>query len=775
LINRELSWLDFAARVLELATEEHRALMERVKFLAIFSQGLDEFFQVRVAGLKDQLAAGVRTASPDGMTPAEALRAIRTRVVELVEWQSRIFTESVAPALTAAGVRLSGWERLDSGDKGFLVAAFERAIFPVLTPLAVDPGHPFPYISNLSMNLAVLVSDPVKGETRFARVKVPPLLPRFVVLPDGERFVPLEQVIAVQLPALFPGMVIGEHKAFRVTRNADLALEEDGADDLLEAVEDELRRRRFGRAVRLEVDAGTSQEIRSLLARELELDPGDCYEIPTVIDLGGLWAVYGLDRPDLHEPPIAPVTLRWGGLSEDRASGAPAGNAFGVLDRGDVLVQHPYESFAGSVEEFVRQAADDPDVLAIKQTLYRTSAQSRVVAALIHAAEMGKQVAAVVELKARFDEQANIARARALEEAGVHVVYGLAGLKTHAKSTLVVRKEGDGVREYCHLGTGNYNEGTARSYEDLGLFTADPVITGDVLALFNFLTGYSRYEGYRSLLVAPVNLRARLLDHIEAEGAAGEDGYITIKCNGLTDPEIIEALYEASQAGATVALVVRSICCLRPGLAGVSERITVRSVVGRFLEHSRIYRFGRRTAVDHALFGAGLGEVPSVGAPGAPSAASSSAPGSASGASARGGSAPGASARGGSAPGASASGSARPSHYYIGSADLMERNLDRRVEVLAPVASPELRERLDAILALSLADDSLTWVLGPDGGWERISGERNVNMQAILAVQARQRAREHWERESALTGVDPALPLAELSISASRASARSGG
>lgn len=669
-VNRELSWLDFGARLLDLAEDGSLPLLERVKFLAIFSQGLDEFFQVRVAGLKDQVAAGARVRSPDGLSAMEQLTEIRKRVASLVRRQDAIFLEGLVPELASSGVRLSDWSSLDAQDRQYLVGVFDDQVFPVLTPLAVDPGHPFPYISNLSLNLAVMVGDPITGQQRFARVKVPPLLPRFLVLPDAERFVPLEQVIAARLDVLFPEMEVGAHYAFRVTRNADLALEEDGADDLLEAIEEELRRRRFGRAVRLEIDAAATQEIRDLLARELDLAPDDVCETRAPVDLGGLWAVHGLDRPDLHEPtwvPMTPAAL----VPRDEE---PV-DIFATLRERDVLVHHPYDSFTASVEAFIDRAANDPDVLAIKQTLYRTSGDSRIVASLIQAAEAGKQVAAVVELKARFDEQANIAWARALEEAGVHVVYGLVGLKTHNKSALVVRREPTGIRRYCHVGTGNYNSGTARIYEDLGLLTADPEIGADMGELFNYLTGYSRQRHYRKLVVSPVGLRDEILKLIAAQADEGSTGRIVIKVNGLTDPQIIDALYYASDRGVPIDLIVRGICCLRPGVAGLSEMIKVRSIVGRFLEHSRIYRFG---GVD-----------------------------------------------------------GRPLRLLIGSADLMERNLDRRVETLVPIDDPELQVRLGEVLELCLEDDTNTWALGPDGGWKRVSRTKGVSVQARLQEMAK--------------------------------------
>ncbi|HUQ63040.1 MAG TPA: polyphosphate kinase 1, partial [Acidimicrobiales bacterium] len=586
-INRYVSWLDFADRVLSLAADDGQPLLERAKFLAIFSEGLDEFFQVHVAGLKEQVSAGLAARSPEGLTPSEQLRLARERVRDVIGRQTDVFLRGVVPALADAGIVLSDLESLDDDDRAYLVDVFDERIFPVLTPLAVDPGHPFPYISNMSLNLAVTVRDPKGGEHRFARVKVPPLLPRFVVMPDGERFVATEQVIASHLDALFPGMEIESHHPFRVTRNADLALEEEETDDLLAAVELELRRRRFGRAVRLEVDSRMPNESRDLLRRELELEPGDVYEVEGPLELGGLWAVYDLDRPELKDDV-------WVGVTQPRLvdpDGDPV-DLFAVLREKEVLVHHPYESFATSVEAFIEQAAADPHVLAIKQTLYRTSGDSAIVKALIRAAEAGKQVAALVELKARFDEKANIAWARALEEAGVHVVYGLMGLKTHTKTALVVREEPDGIRRYCHVGTGNYNAKTARIYEDIGLLSADPELGADLTDLFNYLTGYSRQSHYRKMLVAPVSLRPGIVELIRAERDAGENGRIVMKMNSLVDAAIIDELYEASQAGARIDLIVRGICCLRPQVPGLSDRINVRSIVGRFLEHSRIFAFG---------------------------------------------------------------------------------------------------------------------------------------------------------------------------------------
>jgi polyphosphate kinase len=653
--DRELSWLDFNERVLALADDERVPLLERAKFLAIFAQNLDEFFQVRVAGLKDQVAAGITTTSLDGRTPARQLMDIHDRVVGLIEQMQRIFLDGVGPALAAAGIRLSSWADLDEDDEKFLVETFEERIFPVLTPLAVDPGHPFPYISNLSLNLAVVVRDPTLDERRFARVKVPDLLPRFVVLPDGERFVALEQVIAAHLGKLFPGMHIEQHHAFRVTRNADLTLEEEEAEDLLAAVEIELRRRRFGRSVRLDVDAGMTDEVRELLQRELDLDDDDVYVHEAPLDLGGLWSVHALDRPELKDRPYQRVTPPRLALDEDERA-----DVFGAIRRGDLLVHHPYESFRTTIEEFVRQASGDPDVLAIKMTLYRTSGDSPIVKWLIRAAERGKQVAVIVELKARFDEGANIEWARALETAGVHVAYGLIGLKVHSKCLLVVRDEAEGLRRYCHVGTGNYNSRTARVYEDLGLLTCDPEIGADLTQLFNELTGYGRNVTYRRLHVAPRGLRTALIDLIRTEAALGPGrGRITLKMNSLVDTILIDELYAASQAGVDIDLIVRGICCLTPGVPGMSERIKVRSIVGRYLEHSRIYCFGN-----------GDGE----GLP----------------------------------------------RYLIGSADMMPRNLDRRVEVLTPVLDPELKSRLREILDILLDDDVLAWTMGSDGRWTRV-------------------------------------------------------
>ena len=672
-LSRDLSWLEFNARVLSLSDDEAVPLLERAKFLAIFSQNLDEFFQIRVAGIKDQVVAGVGTSSPDGLMPQEELDRIRARVKELSEIQDRNFLDELVPALADNGIRLSDWESLDEDDREDLVKVFHEQIFPVLTPLSVDPGHPFPYISNLSLNLAVMVRDPKSGERRFARVKIPPVLPRFVVMPDGERFVPLEQVIASHLDSLFPGMVIESHHPFRVIRNADLSLEEDEADDLLAALETELQRRRFGKAVRLEIDPTMSADVRSLLVDELEVAPDDVYLIRAPLDLSGLWAVHELDRPSLKDEVWNPVTQPRLARAEDGTL-----DFFAVLRDGDVLVHHPYESFATSVEAFIKQAAADPHVLAIKQTLYRTSGDSPIIKALIRASERGKQVAALVELKARFDEEANIAWARALEEAGVHVVYGMLGLKTHSKTALVVRQEEDGIRRYCHVGTGNYNPKTAKIYEDVGLLSADPDLGADLTNMFNFLTGYSRRMTYRKLLMAPDELRDRMLELIGGETEAGSQGRVVMKMNSLVDKAVIDALYEASTAGVSVDLIVRGICCLNPGVPGLSENIRVRSIVGRYLEHSRIFTFG--------------------------------------------------------------GGEHRPVQYFIGSADAMPRNFDLRVEAVTPVESEALCRRLQEILDLALEDDLHAWTLNPDCRWRRVPTSKGVGLHEALRARALERA-----------------------------------
>ncbi len=702
-INREFSTLDYYSRVLALAEDAEQPLLERAKFLAIFNELLDEFYEIRVAGLKDQVAAGMGGTDPAGLAPADQLKVIRTEVERLVERRSRTFVDVIVPELAVRGVRLSSWESLDHKDRAFMEKVFEERIFPVLTPLAVDPGHPFPYISNLSLNLAVIVRDPATGERRFARLKVPPLLPGFVVTPDGERFVPLDQVIAAHLGALFPGMEIETRHAFRVTRNADLTLEEEEADDLLAAVEMELRRRRFGRAVRLEIDTEMTEEVRELLCRELDLRDSDVYVTEGPLDLEGLWAVYALERPDLKDEPFVPMTPPRLATAEDEPV-----DLFAAIRAGDILLHHPYDSFTSSVEAFIEQAARDPDVLAIKQTLYRTSGNSPIVRALIRAAERGKQVAALVELKARGDEAANVAWARSLEEAGVHVVYGLIGLKTHSKTALVVRQEPEGIRRYCHIGTGNYNSNTARMYEDLGLLTADADLGADLTDLFNFLTGYSRRNQYRQLLVAPVSLRQAMMRLIERETARGSQGRLVWKLNNLVDPAVIDALYEASRAGVKVDCLVRGICCLRPGVPGLSANIRVHSIVGRYLEHSRIYFFGSSGESSPARPGSDNGADPLPVA-------------------------------GGAVPDGG--------EYYIGSADMMPRNLDRRVEAIVPVIDPGLCRQLQQILEAEMADDELTWELRRDGTWRKLPAVTGFNVQRELQHQAIERARRRRESD----------------------------
>ena len=670
-LNRELSWLEFDSRVLALAEDPARPLLERVKFVAIYAQNLDEFFQIRVSGLEEQVEAGVAATTPDGMTPHEQLVAIREQVVALQERADSLVLGDLLPALEKERIRVVHWEQLSGEDREFLGRRFRERIFPVLTPLSVDPSHPFPYISNLSLNLAAAIRDPVTGERRFARVKIPPLLPRFTDLPDGERFVPLEQIVAAHLDQLFPGMDIVEVHVFRVSRDADVEVEEDEADDLLAAIETVLQRRQRGAtAIRLEIDPTMSEEMRQLLMRELGVDESQVYVGEWLLALGDMWFFPGLDRPDLKDEPWSPVTP--GPLQS--AEGSP--DVFEAIRRGDILVHHPYDSFSASVEAFVEQAARDPEVLAIKQTLYRTSSDSPIIHSLVRAAQAGKQVVALVELKARFDELANITFARTLETAGVHVVYGVVGLKTHAKTCLVVRREGAGVRRYAHIGTGNYNPATARLYEDLGLLTADADLGADITDLFNLLTGYSRQREYRKLLVAPVTMRPGLEALIRRE-IEHDDGSIVLKMNSLVDAELIDALYEASQAGVRIDLLVRGICCMRPGVPGLSETVRARSIVGRFLEHSRIYRFGS---------------------------------------------------------------DARGYDYLIGSADWMPRNLDRRVEALTPVEDPGLQMRLAEILRVGFDDDELAWELDAEGVWHKVASTRGIHAHRALQALAVERS-----------------------------------
>ncbi|MEX2279132.1 MAG: polyphosphate kinase 1 [Acidimicrobiia bacterium] len=663
-LNRELSWLDFNARVLALAEDDSIPLLERTRFLAIWASNLDEFFMVRVAGLKEQVALGVRSTSADGMSASEQLDRIGPMVAGQYKRSDALFLGELAPQLSASGVRFGDYDSLDDDDRSYLDDQFRSRVFPVVTPLAVDPAHPFPYISNLSLNLAILVRNRESGQTRFARIKVPPILSRFVVMPDGERFVPLEQVIASHLEDLFPGMEIVAHHVFRVTRNADFEIEEDQGGDLLQTIESELTRGRFGRVVRLEVHESMSSEVLDLLMREMSIAESDVIRVSGPLGLAGLSVVSDLPRVDL-------AWDRWNWTTQPRLAvrGGEAPDLFATIRAGDLLVHHPYGSFTTSVVEFLDQAARDPKVLAIKMTLYRTSKDSPIMRALMEAADEGKQVVALVELKARFDEERNIEWAQKLEDAGVHVVYGVVGLKTHTKITLVVRDEGDVITRYAHIGTGNYNDSTARIYEDIGIFTADPAIGADLTDLFNFLTGYSHQRKYRKLLVSPLTARAGLTERIRAEAERGSAGHISMKMNSLVDSAMIDELYAASQAGCRVELIVRGICCLIPGVAGMSERIVVRSLVGRYLEHSRIYRFGAR---------------------------------------------------------------GQDRSYFIGSADLMERNLDRRVEALAPVEDPDLQFRLDEIIEVSFADDVLAWQLGSDGVWSKVPTELGVDIHITL-------------------------------------------
>ena len=667
--NRELSWLAFNARVLSLAQDKDQPLLERLKFLAIFASNLDEFYMVRVAGLKRRADMGLQITSPDGMRPSEVLATLARRTAEVARAHALEFRDDVQPALAAEGIHIRRWDALDNEEKSRLGEYFRSKIFPVLTPLAVDPAHPFPYISGLSLNLAVLVRESTHGQSLFARVKVPNNVPRFVTVsqtPVEAEFLPLEDLIAAHLPMLFPGMEVVEHHLFRVTRNTDVEVEEDRDEDLLQALERELARRRFGPAVRLEVADDIDDEVLNLLVDEIDVDRENVQRVPGLLDLSSLWQIYDVDRPQLKERPFVPAT------HPRFADGETPKSVFATMREGDVLVHHPYESFATSVQRFIEQAAADPNVLAIKQTLYRTSGDSPIVDALIDAAEAGKQVVALVEIKARFDEQANIKWARALERAGCHVVYGIVGLKTHCKVALVVRQEGGQIRRYAHVGTGNYNPKTARLYEDLGLFTADESICADITDLFNVLTGYSRQTDYRSLLVSPLGVRAGLVERIEREiehAEAGRPAHIQFKTNHLVDEQTIDALYRASNAGVRVELLVRTFCTVRSGVPGLSANITTRSILGRFLEHSRIYYFGND------------------GAP----------------------------------------------EYWIGSADLMHRNLDRRVEVLCEVSDEQAREHIRFTLDTAFAPDTRAWDLQPDGTWVRTEG--TVDLQELLMRQ----------------------------------------
>ena len=663
-INRELSWLEFNSRVLHEAFDARNPLLERLKFAAIFSTNLDEFYMVRVAGLRRQLAANVTVTAPDGLSPQEQLDAISTRVRELLAQQQRLLHEQLLPELAERGVRLVPLEELTASEWVRLDEYFEKQVYPVLTPLAVDPGHPFPYISNLSLSLAVEIRDPMTLEDHFARVKVPRSLPRWVKFGRTNQFVPLEQLIGINLRALFPGMEILNWYAFRITRNSDIELlQSEEPDDLLETIEEQVFLRRFGEVVRLEVQTGTPQSMRTLLIEELRddrlppnatLTEGDVHEMGPLLELGDLRELAQLEIPELRDPPLVPTT-------PPRLRGVNGG-IFDVIRQGDVLVHHPFDSFQTTVEEFIERAATDDNVLAIKLTLYRTSGDTPIVRALTEAAESGKQVVVLVELKARFDEANNITWARQLESAGVHVVYGMMDLKTHTKTCLVVRREADGIRRYVHVGTGNYNSKTARQYTDLGLFTSNPEIGADLSDLFNFLTGFSRQRHYRKLIIAPGDMRERFLALIERERVHAREGRaarMIVKMNALADPAMVAALYAASQAGVEIDLIVRGICCLRPGIAGVSDTIRVTSIVGRFLEHSRLWYF----------LNDGNEE------------------------------------------------------YYLGSADWMPRNFERRVEAVTPVEDKLLHERLRMLLETYLRDNRNAWVLRPDGCYTQLRAD----------------------------------------------------
>ena len=670
--SRELSRLEFGSRLLDLGDDQSLPILERCKFIAIFADMIDEFFQVRVVSLEDKVAAGVQTPSVDGVRPRQQLADIRERVLSLVERQDRLVLDVLLPELARRDIDIVKYAEVGADERHDLVAYFENHVYPVLTPLAVDPGHPFPMISNLSLNIAVTVSDAETSEERNARIKVPSSLPRFLRV-GRSRWVLLEDLIMSNLQHLFPGMNVGRADLFRVTRNADLSLEEDEADDLLVALEVELRRRRFGEALRVEIQSGMSPDFLELLVSQLDLDRSNVYITDAPLGLHDFWSLYAIDRPELKGEGWSPLTPR------RLLDGDHVGDVFAAVREGDILLHHPYESFSDSVEMFVDQAARDPDVVAIKQTLYRTSGDSPIVASLIHAAEQGKQVVALVELKARFDEAANIEWAKALEDSGVHVVYGIVGLKTHCKTALVVRNEGETTTRYVHIASGNYNSKTARNYEDFGLLTCNPAVTRDVGELFNFLTGFSKNGNYDKIVVSPFFVRERMVELIERQRDRGEHGRILMKTNGLTDPTIIDALYEASNAGVEIRLEVRTLCCLRPGVASLSENIMVHSLVGEFLEHSRLFIFGRPDEKSYSI--------------------------------------------------------------YMGSADLMERNLDRRVEVLVPIETPALQAEVLEAFEITWRDDRFTWVLGTDRRWRRLQSVNDFAAQSEFKRLAMQRSR----------------------------------
>lgn len=683
LFNRELSWLDFNERVLDLAADPATPLLERVRYCAIYSSNLDEFFMIRVGGLERQIAFGLDIVSADGRSPRETLAGIRERVSELGERQLKLWESEIVPALAAEGISVASTGELSEDERIQLREAYEREVYPIVTPLAVGPGQPFPYISGLSLSLGVYVRDSDTGEERFARVKVPEGIPRFLRVGEQVRLVPLEAVMAEFLPTLFPGMDIVERAAFRVTRDADFEVS-DEADDLLEAVDDALRRRRFGDVIRVEVSAGMSPQMLNRIRDGVGARDEEVYEVDGLLDLADVSQIANLDVPRLKFAAWAPKTS-----PRFARAGSPK-DLFSEIRKADILVHMPYESFSTSVASFVRAAAEDPDVLAMKTTVYRTSDESPVVPALIEAAEDGKQTVCLVELKARFDEMRNIEWSRRMEQAGVHVVYGFLTMKIHGKTTLVVRREGGKLRRYVHVGTGNYNSATARLYEDFGLFTADEDLVADVADLFNYLTGFAKPERFRKILVAPFNLRKRLVEEIErvADAArAGKPAQIQIKANSINDVGIIEALYDASCAGAQIEICVRGICALRPGVPGMSENVNVRSILGRFLEHARLYRF---VAGDEV-------------------------------------------------------------RCFMGSADLMPRNLDSRIEVIVPVEDAIVRKQLGQILETAFADNTFAWSLGADGVWSRLApgeGQKPVSFQETLMRRAAKRSAERRTRKA---------------------------
>ncbi|QKJ24913.1 RNA degradosome polyphosphate kinase [Aquiluna borgnonia] len=670
-LDRELSWLDFNKRVLDLAEDESVPLLERINYLSIFASNLDEFFMVRVASLKRRIATGIAVMSASGLSPQEVLSQISERTLELQKRHANLYTQTLGPALAAHGIQIEHWASLSDAEKNGLRDYFISQVFPVLTPLAVDPAHPFPYISGLSLNLAVVLRNPNSKAEHFARVKVPPLLPRYVKVSGSEsRFVPLEDVMGQHLTELFPGMEVLQHHTFRVTRNEDLEVDEDEGENLLIQLEKELLRRRFGPPVRLEVAQDIDPQVLSLLQRELDIEPSDVYHLPEPLDLKSMSAFAFLPIPELHYEAHPKTTNRYLESDPDEAA-----DIFASLREREVLVHHPYESFATSVQAFLEQAAADPQVLAIKQTLYRTSGDSPIVDALIDAAEAGKQVLALVEIKARFDEQNNIGWARKLEAAGVHVVYGIVGLKTHCKLSLVIRQEGSNLRRYCHIGTGNYNPKTARFYEDFGLLTSRTNVGEDLTKLFNQLSGHTAAPDYRSLLVSPNGVRDGLTERIRREIAnhqAGKSARIRFKMNSLVDEQIIDELYRASMAGVSVEILVRGMCALRPGVPGLSDHIRVHSVLGRYLEHSRIFAFDNAGDPD----------------------------------------------------------------VFIGSADMMHRNLDRRVEALVKIAQTDQIRQLHEIFDLGMSESVAVWELKANGGWSRethnVVGEKLLDMQDVL-------------------------------------------